>query len=286
MLPSTVDQGLSASTVVTVVGGGNFDISARNQTLAGLNGNGTVYSFNGSGQTLTLSVGTGLTQTFGGALGGPFANFSLNKTGLGTQVLSGTDNFTGPTSVTDGTLEIAGSGSLANTSSVNITGGTLLLGGGSSDRINNGAGIGLATNSAVIPAMTLSGSVTETVGSLTVNSGGTTVVDLGSGASLLTFANSSAVAWNGLLRIWNWSGSLTGGGTDQLNFSSPTGLNATQLSQISFVDPAGLAPGTYGATLLGTGELVPVPEPSALAAAFILLGTLTRRCRRITTPKR
>ena len=286
VLPSTVDQGLSVSTVVTVVGGGNLDISARNQTLAGLNGNGTVYSFNGSGQTLTLNVGTGQTQTFGGALGGPFATFSLNNTGLGTQVLSGTDNFNGTTTVADGTLEIAGSGSLANTSGVTITGGTLLLGGGSSDRINNGAGIGLATNSAVIPAMTLSGTVTETVGSLTVNSGGVTVLDLGSGASVLTFANSSAVAWNGLLRIWNWSGALTGGGTDQLSFSSPTGLNAAQLSQISFVDPAGLAPGTYGATILGTGELVPVPEPGALAAGLLMLGTLTLRGRRHAAHRR
>lgn len=280
VLPSTVDQGLSPSTVVTVVGGGNFDISARNQTLGGLNGGGTVYSFNGSGQTLTLNVATGLTQSFGGALGGPFANFSLSKTGLGTQVLSGTDNFTGSTIVADGTLEVGGVGSLANTSGVNITGGTLLLSGSSPDRINNGAGIALATNSPVIPAMTLSGSVTETVGVLTVNSAGTTVLDLGSGASVLTFANSSAVAWNGLLNIWNWSGIRAGGGTDQLNFSAPTGLNETQLGQISFVDPAGMAPGTYGAALLGTGELVPVPEPGALATGILLLGSLTLRRRR------
>ena len=75
------------------------------------------------------------------------------------------------------------------------------------------------------------------------------------------------------MQVWNWSGSLAGGGPDQLFFgSSDAGLTPAQLASITFVDPAGLGSGTYGAQLLTSGELVPVPEPSPLLAFSILLG--------------
>ena len=65
---------------------------------------------------------------------------------------------------------------------------------------------------------------------------------------------------------------------DQIKF--PTGgLSAGKVGAISFLNPDGLAPGTYGATLLSGGELVPVPEASTLAVSG-LLGFLTLLHRR------
>jgi hypothetical protein len=86
------------------------------------------------------------------------------------------------------------------------------------------------------------------------------------------------------MQIWNWSGTLTGGGSDQLFFgSSSAGLTPAQLASITFVDPVGLGSGSYGAQLLSTGELVPVPEPSPLLASGLLLGIVGMQRRRRTT---
>ena len=110
----------------------------------------------------------------------------------------------------------------------------------------------------------------DTVGSLTLASSSTIDLGTGGGNSIWTFADSSAASWIGILQIWNWSGQLSGSGTDQLYFGV-SGLTPGQIAQINFVDPAGLPSGTYGAQLLGSGELVPVPEPAALGMCGILL---------------
>jgi hypothetical protein len=57
-------------------------------------------------------------------------------------------------------------------------------------------------------------------------------------------------------------------------------LTSSQLSQIIFVNPAGLAPGNYTAVILSDGEIVPVPEPGVIAAAALLLTWLGWRERR------
>jgi hypothetical protein len=61
--------------------------------------------------------------------------------------------------------------------------------------------------------------VTPGIGALTLSS--SSIIDLGSGASILAFANSSAQTWTGTLSIYNWSGiSVAGKGTDQLYFGT------------------------------------------------------------------
>ena len=94
-------------------------------------------------------------------------------------------DYTGRTVVNAGTLLLEGAGNhVPDTSAVTLAGGTLAMGG-----------------------------LTETVGTLTL-SGGSSVIDLGTGTSFRTFADSCGVAWTGTLSIWNWSGAWGGGGTD------------------------------------------------------------------------
>ena len=70
--------------------------------------------------TLTLNLTS--TTTFAGAVGG---NLSLTLNGSGTQVLSGTNNYTGNTTVNGGTLQIA-LPTLATNSTVSVASGAFL----------------------------------------------------------------------------------------------------------------------------------------------------------------
>ena len=112
-------------------------------------------------------------------------------------------------------------------------------------------------------------------------------MDLATGASVFRFA--AFATSTGILSILNWSGSLLGGGTDQLHFGAPLtpGVTAQQLSQIQFVNPDGLPAGTYMAMYSPTdvselvpGALVVVPEPGTVAAGALLLGVVGLALRR------
>ncbi len=79
-------------------------------------------------------------------------------------------------------------------------------------------------------------------------------------ACLLNFGISIALNWSNTatLKIDNWSGSIYGGGNQQIVFgSNAAALALHQVRQIQFENPAGLAPGTYTARMLTTGEIVP-----------------------------
>jgi hypothetical protein len=73
------------------------------------------------------------------------------------------------------------------------------------------------------------------------------------------------------LVIANWSGVTNGGGTDQIYIgSSSSGLTASQLGQVYFLDPVGFSPGYYPAYQLASGELVPIPEPATVVGSGVL----------------
>ncbi|OYV45493.1 MAG: hypothetical protein B7X06_04465, partial [Verrucomicrobia bacterium 21-51-4] len=117
------------------------------------------------------------------------------------------------------------------------------------------------------------GGQNQALGTLTLSS--TSNIDMGSGANIISFADSSGASWssNPILNIVNWDGSLTGGGSSQLIFgSAASGLTANQIAQIRFYNPAGLSPGTYSAQILSTGELIPdaAPEPATTVAGLLM----------------
>lgn len=86
------------------------------------------------------------------------------------------------------------------------------------------------------------------------------------------------------LYIWNWSGSTSGGGADQIFVgTSNSGLTSSQLDQIRFYSNQGVSfLGTAGFAASGFGELVPVPEMDTLFTAIGLLG-FTLLCERRKT---
>jgi len=90
---------------------------------------------------------------------------------------------------------------------------------------------------------------------------------------LVHFADSSGMLWGSTFAVRSWNGSLYGNGGDRLIFgTNNSGLTPQQLSQIQFENPAGLAPGTYPARILTTGEVVPdtgapLPPSASLSAS-------------------
>lgn len=79
---------------------------------------------------------------------------------------------------------------------------------------------------------------------------------------VLHFGDCSHLAWSNqvTLLITNWSGSLSGGGLQQILVgTNHTGLTTQQLKQIKFQNPAGVSPGTYSAVILTNGEIIPDP---------------------------
>jgi hypothetical protein len=99
--------------------------------------------------------------------------------------------------------------------------------------------------------------------------------DFGSGSSqVITFSSLASYTPGSVFHVESWGGNPSGGGTDQLVFNSTGGVTAGFLSDVWF--------GGYpqGAALLGSGEVVPVPEPASVVALAALAGMILWRERR------
>ena len=173
----------------------------------------------------------------------------------------------GATGNTGNTVEVQATGSLTATT-ISLTGGTLLL--GASNRIADTSALTLSGGKLA------TGEFSENLGAATLTTA--SVIDLGSGASQLTFSN--ITSWSGVLSVWNWTGAVWTPGTDKLIFTANS--SALNLSSVQFYSDGGFTPVGAGASFLtggatGSGELVPVPEPGALATAALLGFCIFRR---------
>jgi len=283
-----------------VVKGGNVLVYA-DQTFTGDGvGAGTQLHMTGDGTPGTLDL-LGQTLTFtgdgyfnggtvdGGGFGGTkgtlkfFGNvYSTNTTfadspnltmapSSGTNFITGSNPLAGMGDLTKtggGTTEIRVA---AEFNLVKIQDGTLLLGG--NDLLTGTPNVRMEGGGAVLAT----GGYNESVGTLTMTAN--SIIDVGGSAgSVLNFVDSSGIVWSsGILTITNWSGIHTvGGGIDRVHFgTTSSGLTQSQVDKIKFINPYGLAPGTYDAIILSTGEVVPyvpVPEPSTMAGLALLAG--------------
>ena len=171
---------LNSSNVVSVAAGATFDISANSETIAGLNGGTGTVTNTGGAQTLTLG-GSG-TYSFAGTITATnTANMRILKSGTGTQILSGTNTYTGTTTVSSGVLELASANALPG--GIGSTGGLGPL-------VLSGGVIGLASGdfSRPLGATATNGAVNLTGGGGFAAYGADRIVNLG-GAS-------AGVTWN------------------------------------------------------------------------------------------
>jgi autotransporter-associated beta strand protein len=160
---------------------GTFDFNGNNQQIAGLDsGSGTnsttaqnnITNSSLTAATLTIS-GSGINSygdgstTNSGIIVGPI-NLVMN--GSGTQILGDTNTYIGTTTVSNGTLLVNGD---ITTSDVNVNGGTL----GGSGTIANLVSVQSGGTLAPGVGTNMAGTIL-TIGNLTLNAGGTTVMQI------------------------------------------------------------------------------------------------------------
>ena len=269
-IPNTILANQGTQNVALTNGTRRMDLALGNPTdnVIQVNGAGnlTITSVikNGSGSNLTLT-----------STGTPTGQLILNSPTANT--------FTGITTVDEGTMNLVTAGALGSTSGVTMnSGGTLLLSGVSTvtDRINNAAPITLSggtlnTGGLSEGAATAAGAG---IGALTLTANST--IDFATGNSILHFAGLGAhvPAAGPDLAIVNWSGLVSGGGTDRLLFTGSASDFTTRYDQtdVSFNGAQGYNFVQY----TGFYEVTAVPEPSTYAAgvlAFAALGFSQRR---------
>jgi autotransporter-associated beta strand protein len=224
------NNGLSQTAALQLAnsGAGTLDLNGFDQTAVSLTATSTtnqaIVQNSGSG-TNTLTLNTKGNSTFNGSING---NINLTVAGTGTQILSGTNSYAGNTRINSGRLQLGVDSALNGSSNLILAGGTFATDG--------------HLQTFVTPLSILASST----------------IDLGAGASILQFADSHTQTWTSgaLLDVSNWSGNITGGGTDQflIGDSTKTGLTAAQLSKIHF---QGFHTGAALVVNGGNGEVVP-----------------------------
>ena len=114
---------LSAASPLTVASGASLDLAGLAQTILSLSGGGTVIN-RGGATTLTL-VPAGGSTTFSGVIQSSTGQTSLTLDGAGTEILTGSNTYSGLTTIAAGTLQLGSggaTGSIGSTSGVTDNG--------------------------------------------------------------------------------------------------------------------------------------------------------------------
>jgi autotransporter-associated beta strand protein len=149
-----IPNGVGAGDVII---NGSFNLNSFSEAINGLSGTGTVDSVSG---TPSLTVGDGnATGDFGGTLKNTSGTLALTKIGSGVQTLSGTNTYSGATTISNGTLKLAGIGSISNSPLITVAAGSAF-------------DVSTASGSAVVSGQTLKGEGTV-IGPAIVAAGGT-----------------------------------------------------------------------------------------------------------------
>ena len=263
---------------LTVASGALLDINGDNTSVGGLNGGGTIDNVAGAfGSTPVLTVGNGGGGgTFSGTIQDSYGSTTLTKVGAGTEVLSGTNTYSGGTNVNAGVLNFApsalgsglvtfGGGTLqwaaGNTLDVSTSPGIAAIPSGISAGINtNGNNVTFNTGLSGAGGLTKTGAGTLTMTALNTYTGQTNIsagtIDVTEPTGLSLQYSTVNVNVNGGLVIAAPTatlGGLSGSGSVNLGAITPTAL--TVGANNANTTYTGVLSGGSGLTKTGTGTL-------------------------------
>jgi autotransporter-associated beta strand protein len=334
MRGTTLNAGTLNINSATALGNGTFAFTINGGTIDNTSGsaktltNNNTQNWNGDfaflGTNGSLNMGTGAvtmnasrtvtvsngTLTLGGAIGG--STFGLTKNGSGTLILTGASTYNGTTTVNAGNLTIGAADRIADTSNLNVAGGTFNLGGfnetlGSitgSGNITLGAG-NLTTNSTSnstfsglisgTGGLTKNGSSTLTLsgnntynGTTTINAGTIEIAAagrLGGGNYSANISNSGVLIYSGtnnqiLGGVISGSGALTKAGSGTLTLSNNntyTGATTINAGTLEITSTALLSGGNYTGSITNNGSLLlALNSNQTLSGVISGIGALTK----------
>ncbi len=218
-----------------------FDISGTTSgTMIGDLSGASSSTVNLGSKTLTFGTATPSTPFAGNIIGG---GGSIIKQGSGTVILTGTNTYSGGTTINAGTLRLSGSGSLFSTGAVNVNSATSVFdisGTTSGTMIGDLSGVASSSVNLGSKALTFGTATPSTPFAGNINGGGGSIIKQGSGTAILTGTNSYS------------GGTTISAGTLQGNTVS---LQGNILDNANLVFDQGGA-GTYSGSITGTGTLV------------------------------
>lgn len=281
---------------VTVGGSTPSTISDAGQANGEINIGGTNDIGGGFGSNLVFAIADAssspaadltVTAKLKNSVGAGFLpiHTGIDKTGIGTLVLSGVNSYSGNTNLQQGTLTLTGSGSIANSVLINVSTGATL------DVSTTSSPWSLATGQSLVGGGTVAGDVTvggslspgydttdrlNFTGDLTLMGISNFEIDAASSMSDLAMVAAS-LAFGGTLNVTNLGGTLTAGQSFNLfNFNPDQSSGTFSVVNLPSLDN-GL--GWDTGNLYQSGVIAVIPEPSTAMLAG-LTGLLLLRHRR------
>ncbi|MEB0174977.1 autotransporter-associated beta strand repeat-containing protein, partial [Undibacterium sp. CCC3.4] len=250
---------LSSNSALTLSAGASLDLFGNNQSIGSLSGTGGTVS-NSAAVAAVLSTGSNNANgSFAGVIQDGVGTTALTKLGTATQILSGTNTYSGGTNIFSGILQLLGTTASFGTGNI-IDNGTLAINRSNSFTLANaisGTGgltrFGIGGITTILTGANTYSGTTASTGNLQIGNGGTSGT-LGSGAVTIT---------NGSL-IFDRSDALTvantisgNGALSQIGAGTTTLSGANSYSGSTTISAGVLQIGAGGSSgTLGSGAVI------------------------------